>query len=60
MLDTGDRMLVPKIVGRLINEVGLERLTSLSRLHSICIKELRLAQDQSTSEILLKYIWSLS
>jgi hypothetical protein len=38
VLDTKDKQLVVKIIGRFISEVGLQRLTSLPRLHGICIK----------------------
>jgi hypothetical protein len=38
VLDTGDRQLVSKLVGRLTGSVGLGRLTALPRLHAICIK----------------------
>lgn len=38
VLDTRDSQLVVRIVRRCINEVGLARLTSLPKLHAICIK----------------------
>ncbi len=42
VLDTKDKQLVIRILDRLIGEVGMARLTNLTRLHSICIKELRI------------------
>lgn len=41
-LDTKDKNLVVRILGRLVGEIGLPRLTNLPRLHAICIKELRI------------------
>ena len=38
VLDTKDKQLVVKLIGRLLGEVGLNRLGNLHRLHSICIK----------------------
>lgn len=38
VLDTKDKQLVVKLIGRLLGEVGLNRLGNLYRLHSICIK----------------------
>jgi len=37
-LDTKDKHLVVRILGRLVGEIGLQRLTSLPRLHAICMK----------------------
>lgn len=45
ILDTKDKQLVVRILNRLIGEIGLARLTNLPRLHSICIKELRICGE---------------
>jgi hypothetical protein len=60
VLDTRDSQLVVRIVRRCINEVGLARLTSLSKLHAICIKELRVCGEESAIEGLLGQVWELS
>lgn len=60
VLDTKDKQLVVKLIGRLINEVGLERLGNLQRLHSICIKELRVCGDSNATDQLLSQLWELS
>ena len=38
VLDTDDKKLIVNLIGRLLREVGLDRLGNLSRLHTICIK----------------------
>ena len=60
MLDTKDKQLVVKLIARLINEVGLPRLGNLPRLHSICIKELRVCGDANATDQLLSHLWDLS
>jgi hypothetical protein len=60
VLDTRDKQLVVNIIGRLIKEVGLDRLGNLPRLHAICIKELRVCGDAAATEQLLSQLWELS
>ena len=60
VLDTKDKQLMVKLIGRLIGEVGLNRLGNLPRLHTICIKELRICSDPTATEQLLSQLWELS
>jgi len=47
ILDTRDKQLVALILSRLAGEVGLANLSSLPKLHTICIKELRVCNNRS-------------
>lgn len=49
VLDTRDKNLIVTLIGRLIKEVGLDRLGNLPRLHGICIKELRVCSDSAAT-----------
>ena len=57
VLDTKDKELVVKLIGRLVGEVGLDRLGNLPRLHTICIKELRVCTEPKVIEKLLSQLW---
>lgn len=55
--DSEDKQLPINIISRLVNDIGLHRLAAVGKLHSLCLKEMKICGDGLLLGRLVDLVW---